>query len=108
MTLVRFDPVYFRTYSLHSPLGRVRSSWGSPFLFRSLLAGHFKTNKKRIIDYPNLWGYIRDVYQWPGIAEVSSPPPSPAQFLGSPLGDRGALSATHLCCFFFAPSFPSS
>jgi len=39
-TLVRFDPVYVQ---------------------------HFKTNKKRIVDYPNLWGYTRDLYQWPGI-----------------------------------------
>ncbi|MFQ5660875.1 MAG: glutathione S-transferase family protein [Gammaproteobacteria bacterium] len=40
-TLVRFDPVY---------------------------VGHFKCNKKRIVDYPNLWGYVRDLYQVPGIA----------------------------------------
>lgn len=42
-TLVRFDAVYF---------------------------GHFKCNKKQIIDYPNLWGYTRDLYQFPGIAET--------------------------------------
>jgi len=35
MTLVRFDPVYV-TY--------------------------FKTNKKRIVDYPNLLGFVRDIY----------------------------------------------
>lgn len=35
-TLIRFDPVY---------------------------VGHFKTNKKRIIDYPNIYGYTRDIYQ---------------------------------------------
>ncbi|HZC19921.1 MAG TPA: glutathione S-transferase family protein [Rubrobacteraceae bacterium] len=40
-TLVRFDPVYY---------------------------GHFKCNLKRIIDYPNLWGYLRDLYQQPGVA----------------------------------------
>jgi putative glutathione S-transferase len=40
-TLVRFDPVYF---------------------------GHFKCNLKRIVDYPNLSGYVRDLYQQPGIA----------------------------------------
>jgi putative glutathione S-transferase len=39
-TLVRFDPVYF---------------------------GHFKCNKRRIVDYPSLWGYVRDLYQQPGI-----------------------------------------
>lgn len=30
--------------------------------------GHFKCNVRRIVDYPNLWAYTRDLYQWPGIA----------------------------------------
>ncbi len=42
-TLVRFDPVY---------------------------VGHFKTNRQRLVDYPNLWGYTRELYQVPGIAET--------------------------------------
>ncbi len=42
-TLMRFDPVYY---------------------------GHFKCNRRRIVDYPNLWGFVRDVYQMPGIAET--------------------------------------
>lgn len=42
-TLVRFDPVY---------------------------VGHFKCNLKRLVDYPNLWAYTRDLYQRPGIAET--------------------------------------
>ena len=42
-TLVRFDPVY---------------------------VGHFKCNIRRIADYPNLWGYVKDLYQVPGIAET--------------------------------------
>lgn len=42
-TLVRFDPVY---------------------------VGHFKCNLKRLIDYPNLWAYTRDLYQQPGVAET--------------------------------------
>ncbi|WP_367107150.1 glutathione S-transferase family protein [uncultured Psychrobacter sp.] len=42
-TLVRFDPVY---------------------------VGHFKCNIRRIVDYPNLWGYLRDLYQVPGIEET--------------------------------------
>lgn len=42
-TLVRFDPVYH---------------------------GHFKCNLRRIADYPNLWGYLRELYQYPGIAET--------------------------------------
>ncbi|MEM9715754.1 MAG: glutathione S-transferase family protein [Pseudomonadota bacterium] len=31
---------------------------------------HFKCNRKRIIDYPNLWAYTRELYQWPDIAET--------------------------------------
>lgn len=42
-TLVRFDPVYH---------------------------GHFKCNLRRIIDYPNLLRFTRDVSQWPGVAET--------------------------------------
>jgi putative glutathione S-transferase len=42
-TLVRFDPVY---------------------------VGHFKCNLRRIADYPNLSGYLRDLYQTPGVAET--------------------------------------
>ncbi len=30
----------------------------------------FKCNKKRLIDYPNLWAYTRDLYQLPGVAET--------------------------------------
>ena len=42
-TLVRFDPVY---------------------------VGHFKCNRQRIADYPALSGYLRELYQMPGIAET--------------------------------------
>jgi putative glutathione S-transferase len=42
-TLYRFDPVYH---------------------------GHFKCNLRRIVDYPALWGFTRDVYQTPGVASV--------------------------------------
>ena len=42
-TLLRFDPVY---------------------------VGHFKCNLKRISDYPNLTGYLRELYQKPGISET--------------------------------------
>ena len=41
-TLIRFDPVY---------------------------VGHFKCNLKRIADYPNLSGYLRELYQYPGIKD---------------------------------------
>lgn len=42
-TLIRFDAVYY---------------------------GHFKCNLRRILDYPNLQGYLQDLYQQPGIAET--------------------------------------
>jgi putative glutathione S-transferase len=42
-TLVRFDAVYYN---------------------------HFKTNKKRLIDYPNLWAYTRELYQVHGVADT--------------------------------------
>jgi putative glutathione S-transferase len=32
--------------------------------------GAFKCNMKRIVDYPNLWAYTRELYQQPGIAET--------------------------------------
>lgn len=31
---------------------------------------HFKCNRHRIVDYPNLWAYTRELYQWPGVAET--------------------------------------
>ena len=31
---------------------------------------HFKCNRKRLIDYPNLWGYTRALYQVPGVADT--------------------------------------
>jgi glutathionyl-hydroquinone reductase len=42
-TLVRFDPVYY---------------------------GHFKCNQKRLVDYPHLWRYPRNLYQVPGVADT--------------------------------------
>lgn len=42
-TLVRFDPVYHL---------------------------HFKCNRNRIVDFPNLWAYTRELYQMPGIAQT--------------------------------------
>ncbi len=35
--------------------------------------GAFRCNLRRIVDYPNLWGYTRDLYQQPGIAETVTP-----------------------------------
>ena len=31
---------------------------------------HFKCNRKRLVDYPNLWAYTRELYQTPGVAET--------------------------------------
>jgi glutathionyl-hydroquinone reductase len=41
-------------------------------LFRFDLAyyGLFKCNVKHLVDYPNLWGYLRDLYQQPGVKEM--------------------------------------
>ncbi len=36
--------------------------------FDAVYVGHFKCNVRRIVDYPQLWGYLRDLYQQPGIA----------------------------------------
>ncbi len=38
--------------------------------FDAVYVGHFKCNLRRIADYPNLSGYLRDLYQIPGIAET--------------------------------------
>ncbi|WP_298909132.1 glutathione S-transferase family protein [uncultured Psychrobacter sp.] len=40
--------------------------------FDAVYVGHFKCNIRRIVDYPNLWGYLRDLYQVTGIAETVS------------------------------------
>ena len=31
---------------------------------------HFKCNRRRLVDYPNLWGYTRELYQVPGVART--------------------------------------
>lgn len=38
--------------------------------FDAVYVGHFKCNKRRIADYPHLSGYLRDLYQVPGVAET--------------------------------------
>ncbi|XP_041476945.1 glutathionyl-hydroquinone reductase YqjG-like [Lytechinus variegatus] len=38
--------------------------------FDTVYAHHFKCNKKRIVDYPNLWGFTRDIFQIPGVSET--------------------------------------
>jgi putative glutathione S-transferase len=38
--------------------------------FDAVYVGHFKCNIRRIEDYPHLGGYLRDLYQVPGVAET--------------------------------------
>lgn len=38
--------------------------------FDSVYVGHFKCNLRRIADYPNMSGYLRELYQYPGISET--------------------------------------
>ena len=38
--------------------------------FDSVYHLHFKCNRKRIIDYPNLWAYTRELYQYDGISDT--------------------------------------
>ncbi|WP_305839851.1 glutathione S-transferase family protein [Photobacterium leiognathi] len=38
--------------------------------FDAVYVGHFKCNLKRIVDFPHLWGYVRDLYQVDGIAQT--------------------------------------
>lgn len=36
--------------------------------FDAVYVTHFKCNLRRLINYPSLWDYTRDVYQLPGVA----------------------------------------
>ncbi|PVH28491.1 glutathione S-transferase family protein [Pararhodobacter oceanensis] len=36
--------------------------------FDAVYHGHFKCNRRRVVDYPNLWAYTRALYQVPGVA----------------------------------------
>ncbi|MBV8722790.1 MAG: glutathione S-transferase C-terminal domain-containing protein, partial [Candidatus Eremiobacteraeota bacterium] len=38
--------------------------------FDAVYVGHFKCNLRRIADYPNLSGYVRDLYQIGGVAST--------------------------------------
>ena len=90
VTLIRFDPVYY---------------------------GHFKCNLRRIVDYPNLYGYLRDLYQIPGVAQTVDfdhikrhyyythddinptriVPIGPLQYLEMPAAPRTSLGAAADC-----------
>jgi glutathionyl-hydroquinone reductase len=38
--------------------------------FDAVYVGHFKCNLRRLVDFPNLWGYARDLFQRPGFGET--------------------------------------
>lgn len=38
--------------------------------FDAVYHGHFKCNVRRIVDYPNLFGYLKELYQYDGIADT--------------------------------------
>jgi len=54
--------------------------------FDAVYVGHFKCNKRRIADYPNLGNYLRDLYQQPGIADTVNMDHIKRHYYGSHLG----------------------
>lgn len=40
------------------------------YRFDAIYHSHFKCSRRRLVDYPNLWGYTRDLYQQPGISDT--------------------------------------
>ena len=42
--------------------------------FDTVYVGHFKCNRQRIADYPNLSNYMRELYQWPSIGQTVDMP----------------------------------
>jgi glutathionyl-hydroquinone reductase len=53
--------------------------------FDAVYVGHFKCNRQRIADFPNLSNYTRELYQFPGIAETVDIPKTKAHYYGSHL-----------------------
>jgi putative glutathione S-transferase len=51
--------------------------------FDAVYVGHFKCNIKRIVDYPALYNYLRDLYQQPGVAETVNIDYIKAHYYGS-------------------------
>ncbi|MQA86507.1 MAG: glutathione S-transferase family protein [Streptosporangiales bacterium] len=39
--------------------------------FDAVYYSHFKCNLRRLVDYPNLWGYARDLYRRPGFGDTT-------------------------------------
>ena len=44
--------------------------WVTLVRFDAVYHTHFRCNGARIVDFPNLWAYTRELYQWPGVAET--------------------------------------
>ena len=40
--------------------------------FDAVYVGHFKCNPRRLVDYPYLWSYARDLYQRPGFGDTTN------------------------------------
>merc|ERR1712146_541459 len=43
---------------------------------------HFKCNKRRVVDYPNLWGYTREIYQMEGVSATFNPLETKKHYFG--------------------------
>lgn len=56
--------------------------WTTLIRFDDVYVTHFKCNHRRIIDYPNLYGFLREIYQMPGIADT--------------------VNLQHICCHYYA------
>ncbi|MEM6490557.1 MAG: glutathione S-transferase family protein [Pseudomonadota bacterium] len=41
--------------------------WPTLYRFDGVYNSHFKCTRRRLVDYPNLWAYARDVFQTPGV-----------------------------------------
>jgi putative glutathione S-transferase len=73
--------------------------------FDAVYVGHFKTNLRRIADYPNLNGYLRELYQVPGVRDTVNFEHIKGHYYGShrninptgiiPLGPELDLDAPH-------------
>lgn len=46
--------------------------WVTLVRFDAVYVGHFKCNVRRLIDYPNLWAYARDLFQRPGFGDTTN------------------------------------
>jgi glutathionyl-hydroquinone reductase len=47
-------------------------AWVTLLRFDIVYHTHFRLNGRRVMDHPNLWGYTRELYQLPGIAQTTS------------------------------------